>query len=66
MIDLGRNQCAPCKMMAPALAELKLKYAGIIDIKYVNVAEHPDVMSKLGLNLRAVPFQIYYDASGKS
>jgi thioredoxin 1 len=65
MIDLGRNQCMPCKMMAPVLAELKREYAGIIDIEYINVAENPDVMQKLGLPVRAVPFQIFYDASGK-
>jgi thioredoxin 1 len=65
MIDLGRNQCMPCKMMAPVLAELKREYAGIIDIEYINVAENPDVMKKLGLPVRAIPFQIFYDASGK-
>ena len=65
MLDLGRNQCTPCKMMAPVLAELKREYAGIIDIEYINVAENPDVMKKLDLSLRAVPFQIFYDASGK-
>jgi thioredoxin 1 len=65
MIDLGRNQCMPCKMMAPILDELKQEYAGIVDIEYINVAENPHAMKKLGLSLRAVPFQIFYDASGK-
>jgi thioredoxin 1 len=65
MLDLGRNQCTPCKMMAPVLAELKREYAGIVDIEYINVAENPDAMKKLGLSIRAVPFQIFYDASGK-
>jgi len=65
MLDLGRNQCMPCKMMAPILAELKREYAGLIDIEYINVAENPDVMKKLGLALRAIPFQIFYDASGR-
>ena len=65
MLDLGRNQCTPCKMMVPVLEELKREYAGIVDIEYVNVAENPDVMKKLGLPIRAVPFQVFYDASGK-
>jgi len=65
MLDLGRNQCMPCKMMAPVLAELKREYAGVIDIEYINVAENPDAMKKLGLALRAIPFQVFYDASGK-
>jgi thiol-disulfide isomerase/thioredoxin len=64
MIDLGRNQCTPCKMMKPVLEELKQKYAGIIDIEYINVAENPDAIRKLGLPVRAIPFQVFYDASG--
>jgi len=65
MIDLGRNQCLPCKMMAPVLAELKQTYAGVIDIEYINIADNPAVMEKFGLPVRAVPFQIFYDATGK-
>jgi thiol-disulfide isomerase/thioredoxin len=65
MIDLGRNQCLPCKMMKPVLEELKQTYAGAIDIEYINIAENPGVMEKLGLPVRAVPFQIFYDGSGK-
>jgi thioredoxin 1 len=65
MLDLGRNQCTPCKMMVPVLEELKREYAGIVDIEYINVAENPDVMKKLGLPIRAIPFQVFYDASGK-
>ena len=55
----------PCKMMASTLEELKREYAGIVDIEYINIAENPDVMKKLGLPVRAVPFQIFYDALGK-
>ncbi len=65
MVDLGRNQCLPCKMMKPVLEELKQRYAGVIEIEYINIAENPEVMEKLGLPVRAVPFQIFYDASGK-
>jgi thioredoxin 1 len=65
MVDLGRGQCTPCKMMVPVLAELKQTYAGVIDIEYINIAENPGAMEKLGLPVRAVPFQVFYDASGK-
>jgi thioredoxin 1 len=65
MIDLGRNQCTPCKMMAPVLEQLKREYAGAIDIEYINIAENPDAMKKLGIPVRAVPFQVFYTASGK-
>jgi thioredoxin 1 len=65
MVDLGKGQCAPCKMMVPVLEELKREYSGVIEIEYINITENPDVMQKLGLPVRAVPFQIYYDVSGK-
>jgi thioredoxin 1 len=65
MVDLGRGQCTPCKMMVPVLEELKRTYAGIIDIEYINIAQNPGAMEKLGLPVRAVPFQVFYDASGK-
>jgi thioredoxin 1 len=65
MVDLGRGQCTPCKMMVPVLEELKRTYTGIIDIEYINIAQNPGAMQKLGLPVRAVPFQAFYDASGK-
>ena len=65
MVDLGRNQCTPCKMMAPVLEELKREYTGVIDIEFIDITKNPDAMGKLGLSLRAVPFQAFYDASGK-
>jgi thioredoxin 1 len=65
MVDLGRGQCTPCKMMVPVLEDLKREYAGIIDIEFINIAKNPDAMNKLGLPVRAVPFQVFYDASGK-
>jgi thioredoxin 1 len=65
MVDLGRGQCTPCKMMVPVLAELKQTYASVIDIEYINITENPGAMEKLGLPVRAVPFQVFYDASGK-
>jgi thioredoxin 1 len=64
MVDLGRGQCAPCKMMVPVLEELKREYAGVIEIEYIDIAKNPDAMQKLGLPVRAVPFQIFYDGSG--
>ena len=63
LVDLGRRQCTPCKMMAPILDELKREYAGVLDIKFIDVGENPDAIKKYGI--RAIPFQVFYDASGK-
>lgn len=65
MVDLGRGQCAPCRMMVPVLEELKRTYVGVIEIEYINIAQNPGAMEKLGLPVRAVPFQVFYDPTGK-
>jgi thioredoxin 1 len=65
MVDLGRSRCTPCKMMAPVLEELKREYAGVIDIEFIDIAKNPDAMDKLGVEVRGIPFQAFYDASGR-
>jgi thiol-disulfide isomerase/thioredoxin len=63
VIDLGAKQCIPCKMMAPILGELKREYAGVFKTEFIDVWENPDAGQKYGI--RAIPTQIFYDASGK-
>ena len=63
MIDLGRNQCTPCKMMAPVLEELKRDYAGVLRIEFIDVGEYPEAAGKY--SIRGIPTQIFFDASGK-
>ncbi len=63
MVDLGAKKCIPCKMMAPILEELEAEYEGEAAIIFIDVWENPDVPPKFGL--RAIPTQIFYDASGQ-
>jgi thioredoxin 1 len=63
LIDLGRKQCIPCKMMASVLDQLERDYAGILDVEFIDVGENPDAADKY--NIRGIPTQIFYDASGK-
>jgi thioredoxin 1 len=63
LLDLGSDQCIPCKMMAPVLEELKTEYAGKLQVDFIDVWKDPE---QAGIyDIKLIPTQIFYDASGK-
>jgi len=62
LLDLGADKCIPCKMMAPILEGLKTEYAGVFEVKFIDVWVNPNIAKKYGIRL--IPTQIFYDASG--
>ncbi len=63
MVDLGANQCVPCKLMAPILEGLRKEYAGRVRIEFIDVWKNPTEGRKY--RVHAIPTQIFYDSSGK-
>jgi len=63
MVDLGADKCIPCKMMAPILEELKSEYEGTLIVDFIDVWKNPDEGPKY--NIKLIPTQIFFDASGK-
>jgi thioredoxin 1 len=63
LVDLGADQCIPCKMMAPILVELEKDYAGQLDIVFVDVWKNRGAGARYGIRL--IPTQIFFDAAGK-
>jgi len=63
MIDLGAKKCIPCKMMAPILEKMEKKYHVNAAIVFIHVWEHRGQARRFGI--RAIPTQIFYDATGK-
>jgi len=63
LLDLGANQCIPCKKMAPILEELKTEMVGRLQVEFIDVWINPDAGQVYGINL--IPTQIFYDAAGK-
>jgi len=63
LLELGADWCIPCKMMKPILAELKKEYPGKMEVEFINVDQAPDIARQY--NVRAIPTQIFFDASGK-
>jgi thioredoxin 1 len=63
MIDLGATECIPCKMMAPILEELKIRYAGRADILFIDVWKNP-VQAKV-YGIHTIPTQVFFDGNGR-
>jgi len=63
LIDLGANQCVPCKMMAPILDKLEKDYKDKAAIVVIDVYQHNDQVQRFGI--RAIPTQIFFDKNGR-
>ena len=63
LVDLGTTTCTPCKMMIPVMEELRQKYAGKLQVDFINLAT--DGPAAQQYRVRAIPLQIFFDASGK-
>jgi thioredoxin 1 len=53
LVDFWAPWCAPCHMIAPAVADLAEKYAGKLKVCKVNVDETPAAANRYGI--RGIP-----------
>jgi thioredoxin 1 len=63
MIDLGKKNCTQCKMMAPILEKLKIKYKGKAEVVFINLLDDPEQQYRF--ELKALPTQIFFNREGK-
>lgn len=63
LVDLGADKCIPCKMMKPILDELKTSYKDDFGVTFIDVWKNPDAGKDY--NIRVIPTQIFFNASGK-
>lgn len=63
LLELGSVSCVPCKMMEPILEELRVEYAGQLQIDFVDVLKEKEVAQEF--DIQTIPTQILFDASGK-
>lgn len=63
LVDVGADQCIPCKAMAPILEELRREYAGRLRVDFIDAWRHPE--QAVPFNVYGIPTQIFYDPSGR-
>ncbi|MDZ7822565.1 MAG: thioredoxin domain-containing protein [Candidatus Marinimicrobia bacterium] len=57
LLDLGAESCAPCKMMAPILDELREEYRGVMEVVFIDVwkRENQQEATKYGIRRHSHP-----------
>ena len=63
LIDLGANKCIPCKAMAPILEQLRVDYAGRLEVAFIDVWKNPEQAEPYRIHM--IPTQIFYAADGR-
>lgn len=63
LVDVGAGKCIPCKAMAPILDELKVEYAGRMDVQFVDVWQDPGAAAPFAVKM--IPTQIFYGPDGR-
>ena len=63
MVDLGANECIPCKMMVPVMEKVEKKYQGKAAIIFIDVWKNKEPAKRFGI--RAIPTQIFFNKEGK-
>jgi thioredoxin 1 len=63
IIDFYADWCQPCKMVAPVLEELALKYAGKIVVYKVNTENEQELASVFGI--QSIPTLLFVPKEGQ-
>ncbi|MGM0462777.1 MAG: thioredoxin family protein [Fibrobacterota bacterium] len=62
-LELGSQNCVPCKMMVPVLDTLRNRYSEELSIEFIDVMEDRETAQKYGV--RAIPTQVILDETGE-
>jgi thioredoxin len=63
IIDFYADWCAPCKMVAPILEELKSEYGEKLDIYKINTEQEQELASMFGV--QSIPSLLFVPSEGQ-
>ena len=63
IVDFYADWCKPCKMIAPIMEELAVKYEGQINIYKVNVDKEKELANVFGIN--SIPYVMFVGMQGE-
>jgi thioredoxin 1 len=63
LVDLGAGKCIPCKAMAPILEQLKVDYAGKLQVEVIDVWQDRAAAEQYRIGM--IPTQIFFAADGR-
>ena len=63
VIDFYTTWCGPCKRLAPIMAELSLKYAGMVRFYKVDIEREPELAALFGI--RSIPTLLFCPTNDK-
>jgi thioredoxin 1 len=63
LVDVGSDQCIPCRAMAPILDDLRQEYAGRLRVDFIDAWKYPEAAAPY--NVYGIPTQIFFDPSGR-
>jgi thioredoxin 1 len=63
LVDVGADQCIPCKAMIPVLEDLRREYAGRLQVDFIDAWKHPGQAEPF--NVYGIPVQIFLDPAGR-
>ena len=63
IVDVGGENCIPCKLMVPILDGMRSEYKGKLEVITLSKDKDPNAMKRYRVS--TIPTQILYDAYGK-
>jgi thioredoxin 1 len=63
VVDFGSSRCVPCIQLRPVLREVKDAHSGRINVLYLEVSDHRDLVLRYKVQL--VPTVVFFDAKGQ-
>jgi thioredoxin 1 len=64
-VEIGAENCVPCKMMKPVMAEIEKRYKGRVNVVFHDVWTLEGKPLVQQYKIRVIPTQIFQDKKGK-